>query len=42
VLTEGAVSQFGPRAAVLQTLAAPRVRLLRATPEQRPVLEAAS
>ncbi len=42
VLAEGAVSQFGPRAAVLQSLAAPRVRLVRATPGRDPVLEAAS
>ena len=40
VLTEGAVSQFGPRTAVLESLAAPRVRLVRATPEL--ALEAAS
>jgi ATP-binding cassette subfamily C protein len=32
VLTEGAVSQFGPRAEVLQSLSAPRVRLVRADP----------
>ena len=42
VLTEGTVSQFGPRATVLQTITAPRVRLVRATPEPAPVLEAAS
>lgn len=34
VLAEGAVAQFGPRAEVLQSLSAPRVRLVRATPER--------
>jgi len=42
VLTEGAVSQFGPRAAVLQSLATPKVRLVRAAPARTPALEAAS
>lgn len=34
VLADGAVSQFGPRAEVLQSLSTPRVRLVRATPER--------
>ena len=42
VLTEGTVSKYGPRAAVLESLAAPRVRLVRATPERALVSEAAS
>ncbi len=42
VLTEGAVSQFGPRAEVLQSLSAPRVRLVRATPELEAAVGAAS
>ncbi len=34
VLSEGAVSQFGPRAEVLQSLSTPRVRLVRAAPDR--------
>ncbi len=34
VLADGAVSQFGPRAEVLQSLSTPRVRLVRAAPDQ--------
>lgn len=41
VLAEGAVAQFGPRAEVLQSLSAPRVRLVRAAPDQRTALGAA-
>lgn len=41
VLAEGAVAQFGPRAEVLQSLSAPRVRLVRAAPDQGAALGAA-
>ncbi len=42
VLTDGSVSQFGPRAEVLQSLSTPRVRLVRAAPEQGAVVGASS
>ena len=42
VLTDGAVSQFGPRAEVLQSLSTPRVRLVRAASEQGAVVSALS
>lgn len=41
VLAEGAASQFGPRAEVLQSLSAPRVRLVRAAPDQGAAIGAA-
>ncbi len=42
VLAEGAVSQFGPRAEVLQSLSMPRVRLVRAAAERDAAMGAAS
>ena len=42
VLHEGSVAQFGARAAVLQSMTAPRVRLVRAAPGPGLIREAAS